>query len=69
MLCNEIEINESERLIQTIETKINESELLVQTRMIIHIFVLLSESYIQKKSVAHICTEFTNSISFLPARK
>ena len=56
MLCNKIQINELEHLMQTIETKINQSEHFMQTRMGIHIFTLLSESYIQKKPSQDIVT-------------
>ena len=44
MLCNNIEINKSERFTQTIKAEINKSERFMQTRMDIHIFALLSES-------------------------
>ena len=50
MLCNKIEINKPERFTQTMETKVNESERLTQTRMGMHIFLLLSKSYVQKKA-------------------
>ena len=55
MLCNKIEINESEHFTQTITTKITESEHFMQTRMGIHIFTLLSERYIQKKTFRRLC--------------
>ena len=51
MLCNKIELNESERFTQTRKSKINEPECFTQTRMGIHIFALLSESYIQIKNL------------------
>ena len=50
MLCNKIEINESERFTQTIEKKKNELECFMKARMSILIFVFLSESYIQRKT-------------------
>ena len=43
-------MNESECFTQTIEIEINESDRFTQTRASIHILVLLSESYIQKKT-------------------
>ena len=49
MLCNKIEISESERFTQTIEKK-NELERFMKARMSILIFVFLSESYIQRKT-------------------
>ena len=50
MLCNEIEISESECFTQTIEIEIIKSDCSTQTRVSIHILELLSESYIQKKA-------------------
>ena len=58
MLCNKIEIHES--------------DCFTQTRASIHILALLSDSYIEKKpsgdSVTRIYTEFINFV-FLPAIK
>ena len=51
MLCNKIEINESERFTQTIETEINESDRFSQTSASIHMLELLSGSYIQKNNL------------------
>ena len=56
MLCNKIEINESERFTQTIEIEINESDCFIQARASIHILELLSESYILKKTSSHSMT-------------
>ena len=50
MLCNEIEISESECFTQAIEIEINKSGCSTQTRVSIHKLKLLPESYIQKKT-------------------
>ena len=50
MLCNEIEISESECFTQAIEIEINKSGCSTQTRVSIQILKLPSESYIQKKT-------------------
>ena len=55
---------ESEHFMQTIETKINESERFTQTRIAIHIFELLSESYIQKKTCRRQCYTDLNRKKF-----
>ena len=44
------EINESECFAQTIELETNESDRFTLTRASIHLFALLSETYIQKKT-------------------
>ena len=74
MLCKKIEIDQSKRFTQIIETKIYELQRFPQIRMGINISVFLSESYIQKKnpsfdSVTQIYTEFRNFISFLSAKR
>ena len=51
MLCKKIEIDQSKRFTQIIETKIYELQRFPQIRMGINISVFLSESYIQKKNL------------------
>ena len=60
MLCNKIEINESERFTPAIEIEINESDCFTQTKASIQILELLSESYIQKKPSNDSVTQIYN---------